>query len=74
MHVWLFSGLDNVRALCADRSGAPLPPSDGPWACLRDVTLDQDDPDEEEARALIREHGYCCFLADGHDVASSAEL
>jgi hypothetical protein len=41
---------------------------------LRDVTLDQDDPDEEEARALIREHGYCCFLADGHDVASSAEL
>ncbi len=73
MQVWLFSGDDNVRALCADRNGAALPPEYGSWSCLRKVTLDHDDPDEERARALIREHGYCCFLADGNDLVSSAE-
>ena len=58
---WLFAGAAGLMALCADPDGAPLPDEHGPWTRVRQVTLDQ--PDEGEARRLIREHGFCCFDA-----------
>jgi hypothetical protein len=71
MLVWLFSGSDNLVALCADRMGTGLPSEHGPWSYLREVALDHDGTDEEQARTLIREHGYCCFTASGHELVSA---
>ncbi len=67
MQAWLFKGVNGYLALSAERTGAELPAEHGPWRVLRHVTLDHDDPDEEEARTLIREHGYCCFVVGEQD-------
>jgi hypothetical protein len=61
MRVWLFQGADDFRALCDDDSGTALPVEHGPWTRLRKVNLDQGGEDEAEAKALVAEHGYCCF-------------
>ena len=61
MEVWLFAGADRLRALTGDRDGGNLPDDLGPWALVRPVTLEGEAPDEEEAIALIGEHGFCCF-------------
>lgn len=69
MQTWLFRGAGQVCALTADRTGAVLPPSLGPWSRVRSVSLDHDDADEEQARALIRLHGFCYFDAGEDDAA-----
>lgn len=53
MNVWLFSGADGLSALTIDGEGANLPDELGPWSKVRAV--------EQEAIALIGEHGFCCF-------------
>ena len=64
---WLFAGAAGVMALCVDSDGDPLPEEHGPWTRVRRVTLDH--ADEEEARHLIREHGFCCFDAATKDAS-----
>lgn len=59
MDVWLFAGSSSVMALGVDRDGETLPREHGPWARVRAVRLEHED--EAEARALVREHGFCCF-------------
>lgn len=61
MNVWLFSGPDGLSALTSDGEGVNLPDELGPWTKVRDIELLNDSPDEQEAIALIREHGFCCF-------------
>ncbi len=61
MNVWLFSGADGLSALTVDGGGTNLPGELGPWMKVRAVTLEQNTPDEQEAIALIEEHGFCCF-------------
>ena len=61
IEAWLFAGAGEMMALCADPDGGPVPKEHSPWTRLRGVTLEHDD--EEEARRLIREHGFCCFEA-----------
>lgn len=50
-------------ALCVDDAGSVLPDEHGPWTRLREVDLDHAGDDEEQARSLLFEHGYCCFTA-----------
>lgn len=64
---WLFAGAAGLMALCADADGDPLPEEHGPWTRVRKLMLDH--ADEEEARRLIREHGFCCFDAAIEDVS-----
>ncbi|MCC2976635.1 hypothetical protein LK533_08095 [Sphingomonas sp. PL-96] len=61
MQVWIFQSSGSLKALCADESGTRLPVEHGPWTRLRSVNLDQGGDDENEAKSLIGEHGYCCF-------------
>ena len=71
MQVWLFRGGDGLLALSADKTGDGLPTEHGRWSYLREVTLDHDGTDEEQARMLIREHGYCCFTASENEAVSA---
>ena len=64
---WLFAGAGGLMALCAEADGVSLPAEHGPWTRVRQVTLDH--ADEEEARRLIREHGFCCFDAAIEDAS-----
>lgn len=61
MNVWLFNGADGLCALTIDEEGTNLPDELGPWSKVRSVDLEGDAPDEQEAVALIGEHGFCCF-------------
>lgn len=61
MNVWLFAGADGLHALTTETDGSNLPGELGPWAKVRSVELKDDAPDEQEAIALIGEHGFCCF-------------
>jgi hypothetical protein len=61
MNVWLFNGSGGLSALTIDGEGANLPDELGPWSKVRAVKLERDAPDEQEAVALIGEHGFCCF-------------
>jgi hypothetical protein len=61
VNVWLFTGADGLSALTIDGEGANLPPELGPWTKVRAIELHNDGPDEQEAIALIGEHGFCCF-------------
>ncbi|MCH4894964.1 hypothetical protein GO308_17820 [Sphingomonas sp. SFZ2018-12] len=61
MNVWLFSGAQGLSALTVDGDGGNLPDELGPWSKVRAVELQNDTPDEQEAIALIGEHGFCCF-------------
>lgn len=61
MHVWMFAGSEGMMALCPDEEGITLPACHGPWRRLRGVRLDHSDDDEEQARSLIKDYGYCCF-------------
>lgn len=70
MQVWLFRGA-NLLSLSADRTGTGLPIEHGPWFYLREVALDHDGPDEEQARGLICEHCYCCFAASENELVSA---
>lgn len=67
MPAWLFAGAAGLMALCGDAGGGPLPEELGPWTRLRAVTLAH--ADEEEARRLVREHGFCCFDATTEDAS-----
>jgi len=62
---WLFAGAAALMALCLDADGGLLPDEHGPWARIRQVTLNH--AAEAEARRLIREHGFCCFDAATED-------
>jgi hypothetical protein len=42
-------------------AGTSLPPVEGSWRRLKEVTLSGVDRDEQEALDLIREFGFCCF-------------
>lgn len=66
MDAWLFAGADDMMALSANPPGDMLPEEYGPWTRVRSVTLRH--ADEEEARVLIREHGFCCFDARAGNV------
>jgi hypothetical protein len=61
VNVWLFTGADWLSALTIDGEGANLPAELGPWTKVRAIELHNDGPDEQEAIALIGEHGFCCF-------------
>ncbi len=61
MKVWIFHSGSGMLALTADATGAFLPPVEGSWRCLKEVTLSGVDLDELEALDLIREFGFCCF-------------
>ncbi|MHA0337526.1 hypothetical protein [Sphingomonas aquatilis] len=61
MNVWLFAGANGLSALTIDGEGANLPGELGPWSKVQTVELQNDTPDEQEAVALIGEHGFCCF-------------
>jgi hypothetical protein len=61
VNVWLFTGADGLSALTIDGEGANLPAELGPWTKVRAIELHNDGPDEQEAIALIGEHGFCCF-------------
>lgn len=61
MNVWLFTGVDGLSALTVDQEGTNLLDELGPWTTVRAVALEKDRPDEQEAIALIEEHGFCCF-------------
>lgn len=61
MNVWLFDGANGLHALTHDDEGSILPGDLGPWAKVRAIELRGDTSDEQEAIALIREHGFCCF-------------
>jgi len=61
MDTWLYSGAGKVWALTRDQDGVNLPDHLGPWELVRLVSLDGDGSDEQEAIALIEEHGFCCF-------------
>lgn len=63
MRAWLFEGSGNLTALCVDDAGSVLPNEHGPWTRLRHIDLDHAGDDEEQARSLLLEHGYCCFMA-----------
>jgi hypothetical protein len=67
MIAWCFVGANRLWALTADEAGANLPPEQAPWRLLRSITLTGSQPDEQEAEALIREFGYCCFDAGAAD-------
>lgn len=61
MDLWLYSGPGSLYALTNHREGGNLPEDLGPWKVLRSVRLEGSSVDEQEAIALINEHGYCCF-------------
>ncbi len=61
MIVWCFIGAAGLRALTEDQTGANLPPHQAPWRRYKTITVMGSEPDEEEAEALIRQFGYCCF-------------
>ena len=61
VNVWLFRGASRLVALTIDRSGANLSDELGKWVLVRRVTLDDGSPDEDEALALLKEHGWCCI-------------
>lgn len=61
LQAWCFVGADDLWALTADETGANLPDDHGPWRRLKSILLTGSEPDEQEAEALIREYGYCCF-------------
>ncbi len=61
MNVWLFDGGDGLHALTLDEEGSNLPGELGPWVQVRAIELKNGTPDEQEAIALIGEHGFCCF-------------
>ena len=61
LEAWCFVGADDLWALTDDKSGTSLPAEHGPWRPLKSILLTGSDPDEQEAEALIREYGYCCF-------------
>ncbi|MDB5577562.1 MAG: hypothetical protein JWR80_2738 [Bradyrhizobium sp.] len=61
MQVWIFRSRSGMLALTVDATGASLPPVDGSWRQLKEVTLAGADRDELEAIDLIREFGFCCF-------------
>jgi hypothetical protein len=61
MQVWCFVGANGLWALSGEQAGASLPEDLGPWTFLKLATLDGAEKDEQEAKALIAEHGYCCF-------------
>jgi hypothetical protein len=59
-------GVDGLWALTADRTGSNLPPEQAPWL-QRSIALTGLQPDEQEAEALIREFGFCCFDGGAKD-------
>ncbi len=61
MNVWLFDGANGLRALTGEGEGTNLPGELGPWTKVKAIELKPDAPDEQEAMALIGEHGFCCF-------------
>ncbi|MBV1692360.1 hypothetical protein KRR38_33100 [Novosphingobium sp. G106] len=61
MQVWCFVGANGLWALSGDEAGASLPEDLGPWTFLKVAVLDGAEKDEQEAKALIAEHGFCCF-------------
>jgi hypothetical protein len=62
MDAWLFSNSDRLHALTIDEQGSNLPAELGPWTPVRPYALDAAAAaDEQEAVALIAQHGYCCF-------------
>lgn len=61
LEAWCFVGGNDLWALTDDRSGAKLPAEHGPWRMLKPILLTGSEPDEQEAAALIRQYGYCCF-------------
>ena len=61
LQAWCFVGADDLWALTDDETGANLPEEHGPWRRLKSILLTGGEPDEQEAEALIREYGYCCF-------------
>jgi hypothetical protein len=61
LEAWCFVGADDIWALTDDKSGANLPAEHSPWRLLKPILLTGSEPDEQEAAALIREYGYCCF-------------
>ncbi|ATY31161.1 hypothetical protein [Sphingomonas psychrotolerans] len=61
MDAWLFSNSDRLHALTIDEQGSNLPAELDPWTLVRFHSLDGTAADEQEAIALIEEHGYCCF-------------
>ncbi|MBV1692497.1 hypothetical protein KRR38_33905 [Novosphingobium sp. G106] len=61
MQVWCFVGANGLWALCGDEAGVSLPEELGPWTFLKVASLDGTEKDELEAKALITEHGFCCF-------------
>jgi hypothetical protein len=63
MQVWCFVGTQGFWALSGDDAGQCLPDELGPWTFRKVTTLTDVGEDEREAKALIREHGYCCFDA-----------
>jgi hypothetical protein len=69
MDVWLFDGSSGIMALSVDRDGERLPGKHGPWARIRALTLEH--ADEAEARALIWQHGFCCFDASPSDAEAA---
>jgi hypothetical protein len=64
MQVWCFAGTGGLWALCGNERGEGLPADLGPWTFRKAVTLGSDGEDERQARALIGEHGFCCFTAN----------
>jgi len=72
LQAWCFVGADNLWALSSDEAGANLPDEHGPWRRLKSILLIGGEPDEQEAEALIREYGYCCFEnREAEETASS---
>ena len=61
MNVWLYSSSGPLHALTREKGGANLPDNLGPWRKIRCVRLRREARDEQEAIALVSEHGYCCF-------------
>ena len=61
LEAWCFIGADDLWALTGDETGANLPDENAPWRLLKPILLTGSEPDEQEAAALIRQYGYCCF-------------
>ena len=61
MDAWLFSNSDRLHALTTDKQGENLPADLGPWTLVRLYSFDAAADDEQEAIALMKEYGYCCF-------------
>jgi hypothetical protein len=61
MQVWCFEGAEGLWALSDSQQGDHLPQHLGPWRFLKTAELTGQGEDEQEAAALLAEHGYCCF-------------